>query len=42
MNLILRFTLTGPSQATFKSVNDAFVPGADALLFYPIITVLLQ
>lgn len=35
MNLIPRFTLTGPSQATFKSVIDDFVPGADALLFYP-------
>ncbi len=39
MNLLLRFTLSGPSQATFKGVPDAFVPVADALLFYSIITV---
>ncbi|WP_211045061.1 hypothetical protein, partial [Pectobacterium versatile] len=35
------FTLSGPSLATFKNVPDVFVHGANALLFYSIITVLV-
>ncbi|KFX07153.1 hypothetical protein KP22_03420 [Pectobacterium betavasculorum] len=36
MNLIAEIHPAGPSQATFKSVPDAFVHGANALLFYSV------